>query len=288
MKISIDTAAGFCPGVRNAIKMAEKELDKGNGLASLGSLLHNEKEMQRLEECGLNLATIEDIPDLKGKKILFRAHGEPPISYKLTNDNNVEVLDASCGVVRNLQKKIAAATEEMLGSFGQVVVYGKHDHPEVVGLLGQTQETGILVRNVGELNKIDLDKPVRLFSQTTMDKDIYDDLYNILIQRMEDHNNGDLIRYNTICRHVLNRIPSLSEFAAGHDVIIFVSGRESSNGRKLFKICKGINERSHFISDSGELDPRWFTGVSSVGVSGAASTPQWLMEEVATKIEELN
>lgn len=288
MKITIDKAAGFCPGVKRAIIKAEKELRKGEDLASYGSILHNELEMQRLKDCGLTLAGKDDFPKLSGKKLLFRAHGEPPSTYALAGENNVEVLDATCGVVRRLQQKVKEAAAEMEEAGGQVVIYGKPMHPEVVGLMGQIKGRGIVVSAVDDLDKIDPAKPLRLFSQTTMDQNSFNELSALLEDKLRAAGNNDFISHNTICRHVLNRIPSLSAFAARHDVIIFVSGRESSNGNKLFRISKAINPRTYFISDAAELEAGWFSGAATVGVSGAASTPEWLMKEVAMKIKEIN
>lgn len=288
MKVNIDKAAGFCPGVRHAISKAEDELRKGEGLASLGSLLHNEKEMRRLEECGLTLAGKDDIPKMKGKKLLFRTHGEPPESFELTHSNGVDVIDATCGVVRQLQKKIRDAVNEMEEVNGQVLIYGKEGHAEVIGLMGQTRGRGILIRNSDDLSNIDFKKPVRLFSQTTMDIDAYDGLVKELGVLLQENGNNDFISNNTICRHVLNRIPSLKEFARKHDVLIFVSGRNSSNGNKLYKISKEVNPSTYFITGPEELRSEWFDEAELAGVSGAASTPQWLMEDVAEKIKRLS
>jgi 4-hydroxy-3-methylbut-2-enyl diphosphate reductase len=288
MKISIDKAAGFCPGVQRAIKKAEKELHKSKELASYGSLLHNELEMSRLESCGLWLAEKKDIPGLKGKKLLFRSHGEPPSSYELSRANNVEVIDATCATVKRLQNLVKLAAEEMEALDGQVVIYGKPDHPEVLGLLGQTDNRGIVVNNEDDLANIDFMRPVRLYSQTTMDKDNFEQLSLMLEQKLRAAGNDDFVSNNTICRHVINRIPSLTAFAEQNDVIIFVSGRESSNGNKLFKISKNINPYTHFVSNPDEVKGEWIKDAKHVGVSGAASTPVWLMEEVAKKIKEMS
>lgn len=268
--------------------MAEKELRKGGSLASYGALLHNEMEMQRLERCGLSLVGKKDFPALGGKKVLFRAHGEPPESYALANSNRLDIIDTTCGVVRQLQQKVLRAATEMRGAGGQVVIYGKKGHPEVIGLLGQAGAEGILVSQGSDLEKVDLSKPVRMFSQTTMDKDVYAEVSGILRERMLKKGNEDFVSDNTICKHVINRIPSLKDFAASHDVIIFVSGRDSSNGKKLFNVSRKVNPRTHFISEPDELDADWFAGAGRVGISGAASTPQWLMQDVAMKIQAMN
>lgn len=288
MTITIDKAAGFCPGVRKAILEAEAQLKEHKGFHSLGSLLHNEEEMRRLGEMGLEVVGIDDISGLCGQKLLFRAHGEPPEIYELAKKNEVEVVDATCGVVRKLQQKVKASSREMEMTNGQVVIYGKPGHPEVLGLLGQTHGNGLLVSSLQNLGRVDMKRPVRLFSQTTMDAGSFSLISNAIRQQMSKHDQKpDFEANNSICGHVLKRIPSLKEFASRHELIIFVSGRESSNGKKLFNICSGINTKSYFISHPDELKQEWFDGVKQVGISGAASTPQWLMKEVAQKIEEL-
>ncbi len=289
MIITIDKAAGFCPGVKRAIQKAEESLGREKKFYSLGSLLHNEIEMGRLGEMGLKIVSIADIPGLAGEKLLFRAHGEPPETYELTEKNRVEVIDATCAVVRQLQKKIEAAGEDMEKVGGQVVIFGKIDHPEVIGLLGQTKGLCVVIRSAQDLSKVDLTKPIRLFSQTTMDEVgfelISDAIKNQLSKISSD---PDFVSNKSICQHVLKRVPHLKEFASQHEVIIFVSGRESSNGKKLFRISTEVNPESYFITESKELNPDWFIKVKSVGISGAASTPQWLMEEVAAKIQDIS
>jgi len=288
MKITIDKAAGFCPGVRKAIRKAEEHLDEEGNFRTLGSLLHNDMEMGRLEEKGLLVVDKDDVPGLSGQKLLFRAHGEPPETYDLARKNEVEVIDTTCGVVKKLQKQVAAAASEMEAVNGQVVIYGKPGHPEVIGLLGQCKGKGILVSSMQDLGRVDMKKPVRLFSQTTMDASSFDLISNAINEQMDKHEGKtDFISNNSICGHVLKRVPLLKEFASQHELIIFVSGRESSNGKKLFKICSSVNPNTFFISKPEELESGWFSGSDTVGISGAASTPQWLMEAVAKKIEEL-
>jgi 4-hydroxy-3-methylbut-2-enyl diphosphate reductase len=289
MKITIDKAAGFCPGVKHAIKKAEAELKQGKGLSSHGALLHNELEMQRLTDCGLALIDKEDFQKLKDKKVLFRAHGEPPATFTLAKESGVEVIDATCGVVRRLQKQVSQAAEEMKAVNGQVLIYGKADHPEVIGLLGHAKGLGIVVGSLDQLDVLDLDKPLRLFSQTTMDEDDYQEFADELKSRMEAVKlHPDFEKYDTICKHVSNRIPSIKKFAAEAELLIFVSGKASSNGKKLFNICSKVNPATYFISGPDELKAVWFDNVEIVGISGAASTPQWLMEDVARKIAEIN
>lgn len=288
MKIVIDSNAGFCPGVKRAIKKAEKNLQKDDVFYCLGDLLHNDREMERLERQGLKVVDAAGIPGLEGQKILFRAHGEPPETYAKAHEHDVKVVDTTCGVVRRLQQKVRQAAGEMEGLDGHIVIFGKHGHPEVAGLLGNAGERGIVVSSIEELEKVDASRPVRLFSQTTMDRVDYLELAAALQQRVDNAGGqADLIRHDSICRHVSERIPALREFAAAHELLIFVSGRRSSNGQKLFRICKAENPESCFISGPDELDAAWFDGIDSVGISGSASTPQWLMEKVAEKIKAL-
>ena len=288
MTITIDKAAGFCPGVRKAIREAEAQLGENKKFHSLGSLLHNDEEMGRLAEMGLKVVGKEDIPDLCGQKLLFRAHGEPPETYEEAKKNEVEMIDATCSVVRRLQKMVEASSREMTDKEGQVVIFGKPGHPEVLGLLGQTSGNGILVSSLQDLGRIDMKRPVRLYSQTTMDAAGFDLISKAVREQMIKHNpKPDFEAHNTICGHVLKRIPSLRDFASKHEVIIFVSGRESSNGKKLFNICSATNSNSHFISHPDEMKKEWFDNKTMVGISGAASTPQWLMEKVAQEIEKL-
>ncbi len=288
MKITIDKAAGFCPGVKLAIKKADQFLEKEAEFHCLGSLLHNEMEMGRLSDDGLKIVEKETIPLLEGKKLLFRAHGEPPETYDLTKENDVEVIDATCSVVRKLQKDVKSAAEEMEKLGGQVVIFGKPQHPEVMGLMGHTKGLGVVIRAAQDLAKVDMSRPVRLFSQTTMDDISFELIAKAIKEQMERKNPAsDLESYNTICKHVLNRVPLLKKFASEHELIIFVSGRESSNGKKLFNTCLEVNPGTHFISETSEMNAEWFAGMETVGISGAASTPQWLMKEVAKKIEAL-
>jgi len=288
MIITIDKSAGFCPGVKNAIRKAEKALEEKGEFHSLGSLLHNEQEMGRLGKKGLKVVQAKDIPELNGKKILIRAHGEPPGTYELTKSHEVEVIDATCGVVRKLQKQIRAAAGIMENVNGQIVIFGKPKHPEVIGLMGHTKGLGIVISSMQDLSKVDMTRPIRLFSQTTMDEVGFQLISDALQMQVSNKSSSpDFESHNTICQHVFNRAPRLKEFASQHEVIIFVSGRESSNGKKLFKVSSEVNPGTYFISESKELKPDWFTNITTVGISGAASTPQWLMEEVAKKIEEI-
>lgn len=289
MKITIDKAAGFCPGVRRAIRTAEAELEQAKYLSTLGSLLHNESEMQRLAKYGLELVTKDEIKDLSGKKVLFRTHGEPPETFNLANKNGVEIIDATCGVVRRLQQQVNKAAKEMEELNGQVLIYGKVGHPEVNGLLGYCEGRGVLISSLDDLVKVDLTRPIRLFSQTTMDGEAYLATAKEIQQRANQLSPvSDFEKYDTICRHVSNRIPSIKKFASEVELLIFVSGKASSNGKKLFSVCSKVNPESYFISGPDELRPEWFANKQTIGISGAASTPEWLMEEVAKKIGEIN
>ena len=289
MNITIDKTAGFCPGVHRAIHKAEKELDQDNELFSYGSLLHNELEMQRLQADGLRLAEKDDILLLNNRKLLIRAHGEPPETYVLAEKHGVELIDATCPVVKRLQQKVRRAAEEMKKVKGQIVIFGKQKHPEVIGLCGNAMGLATVISFAEDIAALDLSRPVRLFSQTTMDKDHYNAFALSLEEEIRKYQSEpDLISYDSVCHHVTKRVPALKKFAANADVIIFVSGNESSNGKKLFAICSEVNPRTYFVSGPNELKTEWFEHVRSVGISGAASTPLWLMEDVAVKIKEIN
>jgi 4-hydroxy-3-methylbut-2-enyl diphosphate reductase len=288
MEIIVDYNAGFCPGVHRAIRKAEQQLSEKNELHSYGAILHNELVMQRLEGMGLKLADKEDIPDLSHKKLLIRAHGEPPETFRLAEKYGVDVIDATCGVVKRLQLNVRVAAEEMKRVNGQVVIYGKHGHPELIGLIGHAMGLELVITTFDEIKMVDPLRPVRLFSQTTMDGDIYESIGKAIFEKMNQQPaRPDFISYNTICRYVSNRIPGLKKFSSRFDVIIFVSGKDSSNGKKLFEICRKVNPRTYFVSGVGELKKEWFLDAAKVGISGAASTPQWLMEEIAHKIKEM-
>ena len=287
MIITIDKNAGFCPGVRNAIRKADKFLEEEGCFSCLGSLLHNDKEMGRLGEKGLEVVSHKDIPGLAEKKLLFRAHGEPPETFQLAEKNNVEVIDATCGVVRKLQQQIENAASEMEKKNGQVVIFGKANHPEVIGLLGHSKGIGIVVGSLQDLGKVDMERPIRLFSQTTMDDKAFEMISRSIKEQAQKKDNHDVQAENTICKYVLNRVPALRSFASEQEVIIFVSGWESSNGKKLYSECKTVNPDTYFISGPDELDVGWFEGINKIGISGSASTPEWLMEAVAEKIKEL-
>ena len=284
MRIEIDINSGFCFGVVRAISEAEQALQSGR-VASLGDIVHNRMEVQRLGALGLRTISHEDIPSLKGKRMLIRAHGEPPKTYELAKAHNVEIIDATCPVVAALQRKVKKAYEEMSKVGGTVVILGKRGHAEVVGLTGQVDEKAVVVECEEDLEQIDFTRPIYFLSQTTQSVDKFNRLADIMRKRLADE---DMLTVDdTICRRVSSREGHLREFARQHDVVIFVCGRKSSNGKVLYNICKQENERSYNIEESRELKKEWFEGVESVGICGATSTPKWLMEEVAKAVTQI-
>ena len=287
MKITIDKSAGFCPGVMRAISKAEDKLRQEGSFYSLGALLHNDLEMTRLKEEGLRLISHGDLDQLSGRQVLIRAHGEPPETYYKAAQNNVEIVDATCSVVKRLQQKVSAASEEMKKAGGQVVIFGKPGHPELVGLLGHAPGNSVNVSG-SDISSVDLSKPVRLFSQTTMDAVQYDEVAEMIRKGMEAAGGAvDFVQYNTICGYVSRREHKIREFALLMDVVIFVSGRQSANGKKLFAVCRETNQRTYFLAEDGELEKDWFMNAGNVGITGSASTPMWLMEEIADRIRAM-
>ena len=281
MRVEIDINSGFCFGVVRAISEAEQAL-QGGSVASLGDIVHNRMEVQRLEALGLQTISHEDIPTLEGKRMLIRAHGEPPKTYELAKRYGVEVVDATCPVVAALQRKVKKAYEEMEKVGGSVVILGKRGHAEVVGLIGQVDEKAIVVECEEDLEQVDFTCPIYFLSQTTQSVEKFNLLADKMRQRLADE--AMLTADDTICRRVSSREEHLRAFAAKHDIIIFVCGRKSSNGKVLYNICREENERSYNIEEASELKKEWFEGVESVGICGATSTPKWLMEEVAEAI----
>ncbi len=290
MKIDIDKNSGFCFGVEFAIQMAEDEMEDNSELYCLGDIVHNDKEVARLNAKGLKVVGRDELKNIHDKKILIRAHGEPPETYKLALDNNLQLIDASCPVVLKLQNRIKNAYDDINGVNGQVVIYGKEGHAEVVGLSGQTNSSAIVISSEKDLDKIDFSRPVILFSQTTKSTQGFYTITKAIEERMRVlHGDKEMLffkAHDSICRQVSNREPQLIKFSRDHDVIIFVSGRKSSNGRALFSVCKQNNERSYFVEDVEELQSGWFDEKDSVGICGATSTPMWLMEKIADQIKE--
>jgi 4-hydroxy-3-methylbut-2-en-1-yl diphosphate reductase len=291
MIVEIDKQSGFCFGVQNAVEIAEKALLKGEKVFSLGPIVHNDKEVDRLSSLGLASIDHEEFKNLKNCKVLIRAHGEPPETYDIAEKNNIEIVEATCPIVKRLQSKIRETWIRTKTGDGQVVIFGKPGHAEVVGLLGQINNEGILVSGPEDFNKIDISKPVYLFAQTTMSVKEYSNLSDVMRARMEEKGIADpgknLVINKTICGQVSNREPHLKTFAKKHDTIIFVSGRESSNGKMLYSVCKSINPDTHFVSSSEEIDKSWFTGKNSVGICGATSTPKWLIENIRDIISNI-
>jgi len=285
--VEIDPDSGFCYGVVRAIRMAENELQNGNTLFSLGDIVHNELEVARLNRCGMCTINLCDFQQLRNAKALIRAHGEPPETYRIAADNNISIVDATCPVVLNLQKKVHGAYVESQTNNGQVVIYGKPGHAEVNGLVGQTENTALVINSVEEVGQINANRPVYLFAQTTMTIEGLQRIRTAIEQIRSKQHIGDDTPFqvnDTICRQVSNRGPQLTAFARCHDMVIFVSGSKSSNGKALYEVCLEANPRTYMVSAPGDMDVKWFVGASSVGVCGATSTPRWLMEEVQQNV----
>lgn len=277
LQVEIDSNSGFCFGVVYAIEMAEDHLKEHGQLYCLGDIVHNDKEVERLQEMGLEIITHEQFKEFRDTTVLIRAHGEPPETYLTALENNIELIDASCPVVLKLQNRVRNAYDEDR----QIVILGKKGHAEVNGLVGQTQQNAIVISTEEEAEALEIEKPVSLFSQTTKGTKL---LYSIR-EKMSDK--FDDFKFNdTICRQVSNREPELIKFSQKHEVVVFVSGKKSSNGKALYQTCKAVNPQSYFISGTDEVDFSWLAGKGSVGICGATSTPMWLMEEVATFIKE--
>lgn len=291
MKIEVDEKSGFCFGVQNAVDTAEKALLNGEKIYSLGSIVHNDAEVERLAALGLISVTREQFKGLKNATVLIRAHGEPPETYETARNNNITIIDATCPIVKRLQLKIKKAWLESKSTGGQVVIFGKPGHAEVIGLSGQTANEAIQISDESGLSHIDFSKPVHLFSQTTMHLDDYKAIADAIYSEMKKKGIIDpdrhLVVHQTICGQVSHREPHLRRFAAEHDVILFVSGKESSNGKMLYAVCKSVNPRTFFISSVSEIDKSWFRNTDSIGVCGATSTPRWLMKDVHNYLSNL-
>ena len=281
LSIEIDNGSGFCFGVTTAIQKAEEELAKGNVLYCLGDIVHNGMECERLRQMGLVTIDHEQMQQLHNVKVLLRAHGEPPETYELAQRNNIEIIDATCPVVLQLQKRIKRQYEE--GS-GQIVIFGKKGHAEVLGLVGQTQSNAIVIESFDEVKRLDFSRDIYLYSQTTKSLDEF----HRIIDYIQQHISPDATfkSFDTICRSVANRMPNISQFAARHDLILFVCGHKSSNGKVLFNECLRVNANSHLIEGPEEIDSEWLNGIETVGICGATSTPKWLMEQCDQCIQE--
>lgn len=285
MEIEIDNKSGFCFGVVKAIEQAEHELEKGSVLYCLGDIVHNGSEVERLEKLGLKTINHEQFAQLHNATVLLRAHGEPPSTYEIAKKNNITIVDATCPVVLKLQSRIKKQHESMPKN-GQLVIFGKVGHAEVNGLVGQTNSSAIVIEKMADLDKIDFNKDIRLFSQTTKSVDEFNEIVKEIKHRL---NFSQSFEYNdTICRQVANRIPNIRNFAQNHDLILFVSGKKSSNGKILYEECKKVNPKSYLIAEPEEINPEWLkASINKIGICGATSTPAWLMEKVAAKIKEM-
>lgn len=289
LTVEIDAHSGFCYGVIRAIETAEKELEKDERLFSLGEIVHNGVEVERLRHGGLETISHDGIETLESGKLLIRAHGEPPETYLRAQRANVEIVDCTCPVVLKLQARIKRAYEEAKACNGTIVIFGKKGHAEVNGLVGQTSGEAVVIESAAEVERIDFSHSVFLFSQTTKSIEGFEEVSRIIDERMKSAGgSGTFKAYNTICRQVSGRKPHLETFARKHDVIVFVSGKQSSNGKVLYNSCRKSNPRSYFVERADDLQGEWFEAGNSVGVCGATSTPKWLMEEVAERIMSVN
>lgn len=284
MIIEIDQESGFCFGVTRAIRKAEEELQKGQVLYCLGDIVHNGKECDRLKKLGLITIDHAQYEQLKGAKVLLRAHGEPPATYLKAKENAIDIIDATCPVVLHLQERIKKEYDLNLPD-RQIVIFGKNGHAEVLGLVGQTAGTAIVLESPSEVSKLDFTRDISLYSQTTKPLDGFREIVHYIEQHIAPQ--ATFKYYDTICRQVANRMPNIRKFAACHDVVLFVCGKKSSNGRVLYNECKSVNEQTHLIDAAQEIDMSWFRDCSSVGICGATSTPKWLMEACKTQIERV-
>ena len=288
LTIEIDNGSGFCFGVTTAIQKAEEELAKGNTLYCLGDIVHNGMECDRLRQMGLITIDHDEMARLHNVKVLLRAHGEPPETYELAQRNNIEIIDATCPVVLQLQKKIKRQYETSPSPSPQVsiVIFGKKGHAEVLGLVGQTHGEAVVIESFDDVKRLDFSHDIYLYSQTTKSLDEF----HRIIDYIQEHISPDAVfkSFDTICRSVANRMPNISQFASRHDLILFVCGRKSSNGKVLFNECLRINPNSHLIEGPEEIDAAWLQGVQTVGICGATSTPKWLMEQCEEQVKTIN
>ena len=304
LQIEIDNGSGFCFGVTTAIKKAEEELAKGTKLYCLGDIVHNSMEVERLTKKGLITINHEQMRDLHNVKVLLRAHGEPPETYELAKRNNIEIIDATCPVVLALQRRIKSQYEKgyqsingsldkedsvttslsssKSGGEASIVIFGKNGHAEVLGLVGQTHSHAIVIEKFEDVKALDFSHDIYLYSQTTKSLDEFHKIIDYIQSHISP--TAKFQSFDTICRQVANRMPNISSFAARHDLILFVAGRKSSNGKVLFHECLSVNPNSHQVESADEIDMKWFEGVQTVGICGATSTPKWLMEECRDEI----
>ena len=283
MQIEIDSGSGFCFGVTTAIRKAEEELSAGKTLYCLGDIVHNGMECERLRRMGLITINHDELSRLHDVKVLLRAHGEPPETYETARRNNIEIIDATCPVVLQLQRRIKQKFDS--NPDAQIVIFGKPGHAEVLGLVGQTSGRAIVVANLDDVKRLDFTRDIFLYSQTTKSLDEF----HLIIDYISEHISPEATfkSFDTICRQVANRMPNISAFAMKHDLILFVCGRKSSNGRVLFNECKSVNPNSHLIEGPEEIDPSWTEGVQTIGICGATSTPKWLLEKCRDRLMEM-
>jgi 4-hydroxy-3-methylbut-2-enyl diphosphate reductase len=282
MEVLIDEHAGYCFGVVKAIGAAEEVLKNEGSLYCLGDIVHNSAEVERLKNMGLEVIDHDMLEGLRGKKVLIRAHGEPPETYRRAESLNIELVDATCPIVLALQQRIRKGYDEMRPVNGQIVIFGKPGHAEVVGLTGQTGGTAIIVSHPDDISAIDFRRPIRLYSQTTKSREEYQRLRDNIAGRLPE--GADFVAYDTVCNRVANRARDLEGFARSVDVLLFVAGSNSSNGHYLYEYCRKVQPRTHLIADPSQLQAQWFDGARRVGISGATSTPRWLMEDVKKAI----
>ena len=283
--VEIDSGSGFCFGVTTAIRKAEEELAQGGVLYCLGDIVHNNRDVERLEKMGLVTINHEQLKQLHDVKVLLRAHGEPPETYELAQRNNIEIIDATCPVVLRLQKKIKQEYLLADDAKKQIVIYGKNGHAEVLGLVGQTAGKAIVIEKLEEAKQLDFDRSIRLYSQTTKSLEEFGRIVEYIQQHISPSVSFEYS--DTICRQVANRIANIRQFAASHELVLFVSGKKSSNGKVLFNECLSVNPNTHLIDNASEVDSTLLEGVSSIGICGATSTPKWLMEEVEQAIKKI-
>ncbi len=286
MRVEIDPKSGFCFGVVRAIGEAERALSNGGEVYSLGDIVHNRIEVLRLESLGLRSIEREDLAESNWSRVLIRAHGEPPTTYDRARALGLEIIDATCPVVAKLQSHVKRAYAQMQECSGQVVLLGKPGHAEVVGLTGQVADDVVVVEKEADLDMVDYTRPIYFLSQTTQSIALFESMAEVMRQRIFDKSALEV--HDTICRQVSSREDHLREFVCRFDVVIFVCGRKSSNGKVLFEVCRASNSATYNIEEPSEIDPHWFEGAESVGICGATSTPAWLMESVAERVRELS
>ena len=287
-QIEIDSGSGFCFGVTTAIQKAEEELAKGNTLYCLGDIVHNGMECDRLRQMGLITINHDEMRQLRDVKVLLRAHGEPPATYELARQNHIEIIDATCPVVLQLQKKIKRqfeANSQQPTANSQIVIFGKNGHAEVLGLVGQTQSTAIVIESFEDVRKLDFSRDIYLYSQTTKSLDEFQRIIEYIRQHMSPE--ATFKSFDTICRNVANRMPNITQFAKRHDLVLFVCGRKSSNGRVLYNECLRVNGNTHLIEGPAEIDASWLRNVKTIGICGATSTPKCLMEQCRDAILQM-